>query len=140
MNLTRMLGTAATVVFLAPTASALSIDHKAILTLCQLTGRVHGECISVSEASILNGTSYIDIDCRVTRDAVPVTQRLETMPADEDITFFRTRLHTRLYPTTEFCAINRSKYRSAFWPTYPVIVGQPEGLKCEWVQGSGVVR
>lgn len=140
MNQTGKFGIAAAAVLLAGQASAISIDHKAILTLCQLTNKVHGECVSTSEATIFNGTSFIDIDCRVTRDAIPVTRRLETVPADDDFTFFRTRLHTRLYPTTEYCAINRSKYHSGFWPTYPVIVGQPQGLKCEWVQGTGVVR
>lgn len=140
MNLTGKLSAATIGALLAPAAFALTIDHKAILTLCQLTNTVHGECVSTSEASFLNGTSYIDIDCRVTRDAAPVTQRLETVPAMEDSTRFRTRLDTRLYSTTEFCAVNRSKYHSDFWPTYPVYVGQDKDEKCEWIQGKGVVR
>lgn len=121
-----------------PPAFAISLEHTAKLTFCQLTNKVHGECRSMSKATIFNGTSSIDIDCKISRDGFPVSTRVVNVQAEGKTTSFTTALHTRSKTNVQFCAENRSKYRSDAWPFYPRYVGQQSSKKCQWVQGDGV--
>lgn len=137
MKKSRMVYACAMLLVTSP-AFAISLNHTAKLTFCQLTNKVHGECRSTSEASFLNGTSSIDINCRLSRNGLPVSSRVQSVSATGSATSFKTTLHTTLKTNVEFCAENRSKYHSSFWPLYPIYVGQKASKMCEWVQGSGV--
>lgn len=137
MKTSRIFYAFAILLIMSP-AFAISLEHKASLSSCPLTKRVHGECHSTSEASFLNGTSSIDINCRLSRNGLPVSSRVQSVSATGSATSFKTTLHTTLKTNVEFCAENRSKYHSNSWPLYPIYVGQKTSKMCEWVQGSGV--
>lgn len=135
---TSRIAFACAILLITSPAFAISLKHTASLSSCPLTKKMHGECVSTSKASFLNGTSSIDINCSITRDGYAVSSRVTNVSAKGDTTSFKTKLHAQLKTNVQFCAENHSKYRNNFWPFYTIYSGQKPSKECEWMQGGGV--
>ena len=121
-------------------AFAIVLTHTATQTTCPLTNSVHGNCLSTStNPSFFDRMHKIDIDCKVRRDGLPMTVRVQTIHTTSEVTSFSTSLHTALAVNTQFCTHNKSKYHMGLI-TSAIVVGQEEGLKCEWIQGGGILH
>lgn len=128
---TRRYGLTIAALLFAPSAFAITLKHHASLDVCTLDKVVHGHCTSTSVATFFDKTSSIDIDCRLYRDGPVVAQRVENVPAADDVTRFKTKLHTPLYYDRQYCVINRSKYRLPHIFYDPTYLWQDTGRDCD---------
>ncbi|MEO1202644.1 MAG: hypothetical protein AAFX10_08055 [Pseudomonadota bacterium] len=133
-----------TILLSAPVMSA-TLTHSANVSKCTLFNKVHGKCVSTARYGMLDVPIVeLDVRCYLQKDGRTISSRSQDIEIDTNQSVETTRLHTSLVYNKHYCAKNKSRYRQfsiAGWLLgHPVVVGQSDGVDCEWIQGSGVLK